>query len=556
MKDNSIDLNILQQSLNLCKRAFIYNFIFSFFINILMLVSSIYSLQILDRVLSSSSLETLLMLSIITIIVYIILALLQIIRSFVFLHISNWLDNKLSIPLVETSISYGHKNQGSQNLRDLATIKSMITGQTITHLFDAPWAIIYLLVIFFIHWINGIIVLIGAIILLILALINEKITKKQLEKANEINILSLQNIEAISRNSEIIKAMGMKKNIVTSWQEINNKHLQANHIVSVRTSLITNITKSIRLLIQMATMAVGAILVLKNHMSAGGIIATSILSGKALAPFDAAMHIYKTLINSKKSYQRLTKSLEYYKLDEDKIELPEPQGALFLDNLIYKLPKSDKFIIKAANLKIGSGEIIGLIGPSGAGKTSLVRLIVGVLKPTKGSVRLDNADIAQQDNEKIGKYIGYLPQDIELFNATIKENIARMSKEEEAEKIIEAAKFTHIHDLILQLEQGYETNALNLSAGQKQRIALARAFLNLPKLVILDEPNSNLDSAGEEALLKTIINAKKAKITTIIISHKPSILNFVDKIIFLVNGEVKAFDEKQKVIDMISNKTK
>jgi PrtD family type I secretion system ABC transporter len=552
MKNSNLAPNLLAQALDLCKRAFIYNFIFSFFINVLMLASSIYSLQILDRVLSSSSMETLLMLSIIMIFIYVILAFFQIVRSFVFMQISNWLDKKLSTPLLEVSIAYGGKNQGSQNLRDLATIKSLITGQAITHLFDAPWAIIYLLVIFFIHWVNGFIVLAGAVLLLVLAFLNEKLTKKQFEKANEINVLSLQNIEAISRNAEVIKAMGMKKNIVHNWQEINDNFLKINDKAMAKNSLVTNLTKSIRLLIQMSTMAVGAILVMKNYMSAGGIIATSILSGKALAPFDAAMNIYKTLINSKKSYTRLTKTLENYQATEEKMELPEPQGAVSIENLIYKSANSDDIFVKNVNLNIAAGEAIGLIGPSGAGKTSLVRLILGILSPTKGCVRLDGADIADQDDKKIGKYIGYLPQDIELFNTTIKENIARMIKGASAEEIIEAAKFTNIHELILKFSKGYETNALTLSAGQKQLVALARAFYAKPKLVVLDEPNSNLDSAGEKALLNTILQAKKSKITVIIISHKPAILNFVDKIIYFNEGEVKAFDESKKIIQMLA----
>lgn len=552
MQHNKFQPNLLQQSLDLCKRAFIYNFIFSFFINILMLASSIYSLQILDRVLSSSSMETLLMLTIIMIIIYIILAFLQIVRSFIFMQISNWLDGKLSTPLLENSIEYNSNNYGSQNLRDLANIKSLITGQAITHLFDAPWAIIYLLVIFLIHWINGFIVLFGAAILLILAFLNEKLTKKQFEKANEINVISLKNIEAISRNAEVIKAMGMKKDIVGKWQEVNNNFLKYNDKAMAKNSLISNATKSFRLLIQMATMAVGAILVMKNNMSPGGIIATSILSGKALAPFDAAMNIYKSIINGKKSYHRLTISLENYQALEERIELPEPVGNIEIENLIYKLPKSDNFIVKNVNLKINSGEIIGLIGPTGAGKTSLVRLLLGILSPNKGSVRLDGADIKLQNDEKIGKFIGYLPQDIELFNTSIKENIARMNKKLDNDAIISAAKFTNIHNLILKFPNGYETNAQTLSSGQKQLVALARAFYCKPKFVILDEPNSNLDSVGEKALLDTILKAKKAQITVIIISHKPSILNFVDKIIYFNDGEVKAFDEAKKVLKILS----
>ncbi|MFT6220554.1 MAG: ATP-binding cassette subfamily C protein [Rickettsiales bacterium] len=553
MKDKND--NLLKEYLGLCKRAFAYNFIFSFFINILMLATSIYSLQVLDRVLSSNSMETLLMLSLIMIVVYVILAFLQIIRSFIFTQVSNWLDSKLSSPLLESSITFEAKTKGSQNLRDLQSIKSFITGQAVTHLFDAPWAIVYFIVIFFIHWINGFVVLSGAAILLILALLNEKLTKKWIEKSNEINVLSMRKVDVISRNAEVVKAMGMKGDLTNSWQKINGELTKITTSLGVRSAIITNITKSIRLLIQMSVMAVGAILVMKGKMSAGGIIATSILTGKALAPFDQAVTIYKSLLNTKKSYSRLAESLKTFEEKEEKIQLPQPQGQIDLDKIFYKIPQTDQMIIKGVNISIKPGEIIGIIGPSGSGKTTLARLIANVLTPDKGSVRLDGSDLKNQDSEEIGKYVGYLPQDVELFEGTIKDNIARMKEKAESEEIIEAAKFAGIHDLVLKLAKSYESNAINLSAGQRQRIGLSRAFFGKPKFVILDEPNSNLDSAGDIALMNTISNAKKAEITTIVISHRPTILNIVDKILVLHDGEAKMFDEANKVIEQLSGKS-
>lgn len=553
---NQIKENLLKQSLILCQRAFAYNFIFSFFINIFTLATSIYSLQVLDRVLSSSNLNTLLMLSIIMIVIYVILGFLQAIRSFIFTQISNWLDSKLSSIVLESSITYESKNKGSQNLRDLTTLRSFITGQAITHLFDAPWCIIYFIVIFIIHWTNGFIVLGGAIILLILALLNEKLTKKNIEKINEINVLSMQQVDAISRNSEVIQAMGMKENITKSWQEINKEYNKISTITQSKSAVISSVTKSIRLLIQMLTMAVGAVLVIKGKMSAGGIIAVSILSGKALAPFDAAVTIYKSLIDSNKSYQRLVEVLKNYEAKEQKIKLPQPHGKLDIENLIYKLPNSDHLIIKAINAKINAGEAIGIIGPSGSGKTTLARLIVGILQPTKGTIRIDDADIKNQDSEDIGQYLGYLPQDVELFNVTVKENIARMHKKAKSEAIIAAAKFANVHELILRFPLGYETNANSLSAGQRQRVALARAFYQTPKIVVLDEPNSNLDNEGEVALVKAIQNAKKHKITTITISHRPSILKSVDRILVMHAGEIKMFDSAEKVIKALAGGNK
>ncbi|MFT6332938.1 MAG: ATP-binding cassette subfamily C protein [Lentimonas sp.] len=517
-----------------------------------MLSTSIYSLQVLDRVLSSNSMETLMMLSIIMVVVYAILAFLQIIRSFIFTQVSNWLDSKLSSPLLESSITFDAKTKGSQNLRDLQTIKSFITGQPITHLFDAPWAIIYFIVIFFIHWVNGFIVLGGAAILFILALLNEKLTKKQIEKSNEMNVLSMKRIDVISRNAEIVKAMGMKTDMTKSWQKINQDLTKITTSLAVRSAIITNITKSIRLLIQMSVMAVGALLVIKGKMSAGGIIATSILTGKALAPFDQAVSIYKAVINAKKSYSRLVENLKTFEEKEEKMQLPEPKGEIQLDKIFYKIPNSDQMIIKGINITINSGEIIGIIGSSGSGKTTLARLITNVLTPDKGSVRLDGSDLKNQDSEEVGRHMGYLPQDIELFEGAIKDNIARMKEDANSEEIVEAANFAGIHDLIIKLPKSYETNAINLSAGQRQRIGLARAFFGKPKFVVLDEPNSNLDSGGDQALMNTIKNARQAGITTIIISHRPTILSVVDKILVIHEGEAKMFDEAKKVIKEMS----
>jgi PrtD family type I secretion system ABC transporter len=544
--------NALKEALTLCNRAFSANFIFSFFINILMLSTSIYSLQILDRVLSSNSVETLIMLSLIMIVIYIILAFLQTIRALVFNQISNWLDSKLSSTLLANSISFEATTKGSQNIRDLQSLKSFINSSAVTHLFDAPWSIIYFIVIFFIHWINGFIVVIGATVLLILALLNEKLTKSYVEKSNELNVISMKKIDSISRNAEVIKAMGMKLDMTNTWQKLNTELNNITKSLTLRSSIISNITRSLRLFLQMAVMASGAMLVIKGKMSAGGIIATSILTGKALAPFDHAITIYKSFLNAKASYLRLANSLENLDENEEKIELPEPKGDVQLDKLIYKIPNTDLNIIKGINISINAGEVIGLIGPSGSGKTTLARLITNVLQPNKGSVRIDGADIKNQDSEIVGQYIGYLPQDVELFEGTIKANISRMKDDAKSESIIEAAKFAGIHDLINKLPQAYETNANILSAGQRQRIGLARSFFGKPKLVVLDEPNSNLDAEGEVALMQAIQNARASNITTIIISHKPSILSVVDKILVLKDGQAKIFDEAKTVIKQLA----
>jgi ABC-type branched-subunit amino acid transport system ATPase component len=474
------------------------------------------------------------------------------------LHVANWLDEKLSPILFNSIIEMkgSNKNICSQNMRDLQTIKGFISGPNLAVLFDAPFAIIYLLMIFFIHWINGLITLIGGLIMLKIAYINEKVTKELIHKTNQMQAEVSNDFEIISSNSEVINAMGMKKNVRINWQVGNDDLRQTSSHLANITNKISAISKTLRMALQTITMASSAVLVIFNKMSSGGIIATSILSGKALAPFDNAIGLWKSIKTSKMAYIRLNDSLKNYIDDKEKIELPIPKGEIIVDKLIYKMPNSDHILIKGISFKINPGEVIGIIGPTGGGKTTLARLLVGVLKPNNGIVKIDGANLFDQDLEKIGKYIGYLPQDVELFKGSIKHNIARMDKNSKDEEIIKAAKFCDVHEIILSLANGYETliekDASNLSAGQKQRIALARAYFGDVKFVVLDEPNSNLDSEGENALNNSILHAKKNKITTVIITHRPSVISICDKVMVIRDGELKAFDSVDKVLNKSS----
>ncbi len=545
---------IIRLSLESCKKAFWFCLLFSFFISIFTLASSIYSMQVLDRVLSSNSFETLLYLTIIVLAFLIFLGILTQVRSTIFLHVSNWLDEKLSPILFNSSIEAqgSNKNISSQNMRDLQTIKGFISGPNLAVLFDAPFAIVYLVMIFFIHWINGLITLVGGLIMLKMAYINEKSTKELIEKTNQMQAEVMRDFEIISSNSEVINAMGMKGNVRGNWQAGNDELRKASADLATLTNRISSISKTLRMALQTITMASSAILVMYSKMSAGGIIATSILAGKALAPFDNAIGLWKSLKTAKAAYFRLNESLKNYVEDKGKIDLPKPNGEIVVDKLIYKLEKSDRLLIKGISFKINPGEVIGIIGPTGSGKTTLARLLVGVLKPNSGIVKIDGANLFDQDLEKIGKHIGYLPQDVELFKGLVKHNIARMNKEAKDEEIIKAAQFCDVHEIILSLSQGYETpiekDAANLSAGQKQRIALARAYFGDVKFVVLDEPNSNLDAEGEAALNNAILRAKENKITTIIITHRTSVISICDKVMVLRDGEVKAFDSADKVL--------
>lgn len=551
--------NIIKSALNDCKRAFRFCLIFSFCISLLTLASSIYSLQVLDRVLGSGSIETLAFLTIITLVFLVFLGILTAVKSSIFLHISNWLDKKLSPILFNSTIETqaSNKNINSQNMRDLQNIKSFIASPNLVVLFDAPFAIIYLIVIFFIHPINGLITLAGGLLMLKMAYINEKSTKELIEETNQMQNKVMQDFDIISSNSEVINAMGMKENVKYSWQIENDKFRESSTKLANRTNKISSINKTLRMTIQTITMASSAILVIYNKMSSGGIIATSILAGKALAPFDAAIGLWKSLKTTKTAYHRLNESLKDFVEDKNKIELPIPKGEISVERLIYKIERSNQIIVKGISFAINIGESVAIIGPTGGGKTTLARLLVGVLKPSSGLIRIDNVNLFDQDLEKFGKYIGYLPQDVELFKGSIKSNIARMNKDAKDEDIIKAAQFCNIHNLILNMPQGYETiiekDASNLSAGQRQRIALARAYFGNVKFVVLDEPNSNLDSDGELALNATIANAKANKITTVIITHRPGVAKICDKIMVFKDGEIKTYEDPNKVLPTITS---
>lgn len=537
----------IKTALEECKKAFLFCSFFSFFISIFTLASSIYSMQVLDRVLSSYSIETLIYLTIIMLVFLVFLSILTSVRSMVFVHIANRLDEKLSPILFNNSIENQsvNKNSSSQNLRDLQNIKSFISGPNLSAIFDIPFALIYLIVIFFIHPINGFITLAGGFLMLKMAFLNQKLTKDLIEQANKLQLKTLKDFEIISSNSEVINAMAMKNNVMGDWQKTNDELRSKSTNLSNVVNKISSITKSLRIAIQTITMASGAILVMYNKMSSGGIIATSILAGKALAPFDSAINLWKSLKTAKGSYEKLNSSLEKYVISKDKIELPKPKGEIKIEKLIYKLPNSSDILIKGISFDIKAGEVIGIVGPTGSGKTTLARLLVGVLKPSSGIIRYDGANIFDQDLEKIGKYIGYLPQDVELFYGSVKENIARMKKDEIDEKIINSAKLCDMHEIILSLPNGYETiiekDGSNLSAGQRQRIALVRAYFDEAKFVVLDEPNSNLDTDGEIALNNAIIRTKEKNITTVIITHRTSVASICDRILVMQNGEIKAF---------------
>jgi ATP-binding cassette subfamily C protein len=567
-------INPLKAALEKCKAAFKVTFVFAFFINLLMLVTPLYSLQVLDRVIGSGNLQTLLMLSIIIACVYFVHTLLQIARSFTLIKVGEWLDNNLSPVIFGHSISASATRvnpTSSQMLRDFQTVKTFLTSTGINTLFDAPWSIVYIIVIFLIHPYIGWITIFGAIIIVSFAFFNAVATNRTLGEATEFSIKSMSQAEIANRNAETVEAMGMIANVRKNWAKFNEASLAKQSLASYRNGIISNFSRFIRNVMQMAVTGTGAYVVVSTQgadMTTGGMIASSIIVGRALAPFDNSIVMWKSISGAMKSYKNINDSFDKHQERDQAMPIPHVDGHLVVENIYYASPVPQgmpqptmpQHILKGVSFAIQPGELLAIIGPSGAGKSTLAKLIVGVWGASSGSIRLDGGDVYTWNRENFGEHVGYLPQGIELFSGSIKENIARMSEDVDPEMVIQTAKMCGGHEIILRFPNGYDTDigsgGANLSGGQRQRIGLARAFYGNPKLVVLDEPNANLDEAGELALSGALKAAKAKGIAVIVISHRPSILSEVDKIMVIQDGAVASFGTKEEVqgrIQMLKN---
>lgn len=554
--------NPLVQALNDCKLAFIITFIFSFGVNILNLITPLYSLQVLDRVLNSGSQETLLMLSLIITIIYVSYHLLQVARSFTLIKIGEWLDKKMAPQLFSHAVETSAQKQSmgaSQTIREFATIKAFLTSIGINSLFDAPWSVIYIAVLFFIHPSLGWLTVFGGLLILFFAFLNAYAVNDTLSSSNEYTIKGHYLAEIATRNAETVQAMGMMSNVKGHWEAVNNLALKMQSVASYRNGIIGNITRFLRAILQVAVTGIGAYLVISTNppeMTAGNMIASSIIVGRALAPFDQAIEVWKQASSALKSYAKIKGFMDQALNKVEGMSIPNPEGRLSAENVFFALPaaagQQPKYILKGLNFTLEPGLSLAIIGPSAAGKSTLARLLVGVWKPTSGNIRIDNADVFSWNRDDFGKHAGYVPQGIELFNGTIKENISRMSHHPNPELVIDAAKFAGAHEMISKMPNGYESDiglaGSALSGGQKQRVALARAFYGNPKIVVLDEPNANLDESGEQALVRAIGVAKERKITTVLISHRPSILSFVDMIMIMQEGTIVAYGPRNEIL--------
>ncbi len=549
-----IPKNELRSVIMSFKSAFFTVAIFSFFLNALMLVPSIYMMQIYDRVLMSRNVTTLAMLTIVALGLYVLMIALESVRTFVMVRIGAKLDERLKTRVFNVAFERNLVRPGSnvtQLLNDLTTVRQTLTGAGLIALFDIPWLPLYLFVIFAFSTPVGVLVVVGALILAVLALINEKVSRPLLDESSKVSAQATNLAANNLRNAEVISAMGMLGNIRKRWHAKHLEFLQKQAKASDRSGVLTGLTKFVRIAMQSTVLGYGAYEVLQGRMSPGMIIAASILAGRALAPMEMLITNWRQLVSGRESYESLKEVFEQFPEREVGMSLPPPTGKVAVEGVSAAPPGVRRMVLNQVSFTIDAGQVVAMIGPSASGKSSLARLLVGVWQPVMGTVRLDGADVFTWNKDELGPHIGYLPQDIELFSGTIAENIARFG-EIDPVKVVEAATRTGMHEHILRLSQGYDTPlgeaGGSLSGGQRQRIGLARAIYDDPALIVLDEPNSNLDDQGEFALIEAIKDLKARGKTVILITHRMGTLSAVDKVLVLQDGAVTAFGLRDEVL--------
>ncbi len=545
----------LERTLRDMKRYFLYAGLFSAAVNVLMLTPIIYMLQVYDRVVSSGSLSTLAMLTLLMVFLILSLGGFEWVRSNIMVAASNRLErtlrSRVSDATFKRALLSGGMVSNAQPLSDLTSLRQFLTGTGIFAFFDAPWFPIYVGVMFLFHPWFGIAAIFAGIVMVILAVANEKVTNEKLTEANAQSARMSNQINGTLRNAEVIAAMGMNENIRRRQEQANDKVLALQTDASRYSSILTSTSKSFRIIMQSMLLGLGALLALNQEISPGMMIAGSLLLGRALSPIDMLVGNWKGFTLARAKYRRLEELLEKVPPEKETMSLPSPEGRLQAEQLVVVPPGAQMAVVKGINLDLSPGEALGIVGPSASGKSSLARALLGIWPAYSGKVRLDGADIAGWDRQELGPYLGYLPQDIELFDGSISENISRFG-EQDAEKIVAAAKMAGVHEMILRLPNGYDTviggSGGMLSGGQRQRIGLARAVYGQPKLLLLDEPNSNLDDQGEKELVEAINRIKQQGCTIVIITHRTMVLQCVDKILVMKEGAAVGFGPRDQVL--------
>lgn len=548
----------LKHLLHRFRPFFIHAAAFSFCINILLLVPSLYMLQVFDRVIASRSNETLVMLTLATVGALAMMGLLDALRARLLSATGVAIDSLLGPRVLDGLLADAAKAGGSEHangLRDVATLRAFFTGNGIFALFDAPWLPFYVLIIFLFHPLLGAIALAGACILVGIVLLNERLASHGLEQVSAGGRTSARYVDASLRNAEVISAMGMLPALTRRWIALNGETDRAQLDSGRLAAHMNGTTKFMRQIIQTAMLCAGAWLVIDQHVSGGVMMGATIILGRALAPVEMLIGGWRGLVDARAAWQRLDSLLAISRSRDHGTALPRPTGRILAERLVVAAPGSEKTIIKGVSFELAAGESLGIIGPSGSGKSTLLRLLLGVWSPHSGIVRIDGADIATWPRSRLGRHIGYLPQDVELFSGSVAENIARMG-EPEAQQVIAAAQRANAHEMILRLPQGYDTQigdgGAALSGGQRQRIGLARALYGKPRLVVLDEPNASLDAEGEAALARSMNALRSQGVTLIVVSHRPSMLAGVDKLLVLREGSLELFGPRSEVLSRLT----
>lgn len=544
----------LTQAYRRFRGAFAATVVFSFFINILMFVGPLYMLQMYDRVLASRNELTLLMLTVIAIALLVTFGLLEAIRSRLLVRAGLQFDEVVANPVFNRVVRQKSVNPGAGSqvaLSDIDKVREFMTGQGILAFFDAPFVPLFLALVFAFHPVLGLVATGGAVIIFILALANEFATRSTLQEAGQANQKASLFVNATMQNAEVIRSMGMERALTKRWLSQHDDVLQHQAKASGRAGMIVATSKFVRMSLQVAILGAGAYLAILQEISPGIMIAASIVMGRALAPAEQAVGQWKSFVAARQSHKRLKQMFDAIPEEPPRLSLPTPKGALEAEHLFATVPGTRQTVLKNVSFDVKPGEVMALIGPSGSGKSTLVRHLVGAVPPTSGTVRIDKTELQHWNLEQLGSHMGYLPQDVKLFGGTVAENIARFQDDVNDADIIAAATLAGAHEMISGLPDGYNTNVgddgRSLSGGQRQRVGLARALFREPNLIILDEPNSNLDSSGEQALVECIEALKKKGKTVIVVTHKANLLGLTDKTLMLVGGAVEKFGETQKI---------
>jgi len=550
----------LELGLQAIRQNILLVMVFTCATNLLILAIPLYLFQISDRVLTSRSMDTLVMLTTLIVGAVLLQAVLDAVRRFILMRTAVEIAAQLGNPILSAAARASLHSNGReyQTLGDLQQLRSFLVSGTLLSFLDIPFTPFFLLAIYLVHPHLGLIVMGTALVLFMIALINQKITSRSFAEANQHQSRANLHLDSMSRNSQIINALAMIPEAVSIWGQDTARSLKSQVKAQDRNIITASCSRAVRLLTQIGMLGWGASLAINGEITGGMVIAASIIAGRALAPVEGAIEGWNHFLLSRAAYGRIATLLRSSPLNRDRLILPHPEGRLDVERLLFVPPGTKRVVLNGLSFTLSPGDSLAIIGNSGAGKTTLGKMLVGSVLPTSGAVRLDLMDLRNWDQRQLGSNVGYLPQDVQLFPGTIKQNIARMREDATDEQIHTAAVLADVHEMIASFPEGYETmvaaDGTPLSGGQKQRIALARAFFGEPRLVVLDEPNSNLDAAGDMALARALTHAKSHDMTVVVVTQKPSLLGSVDKIMLMADGNIAMFGQRQQVLAQLEQR--